>query len=187
MQGALRLRLAWCNGGGCVGVIAGGVVGVASGQFHLATKPMQHLHDPSAKHRHLHLPPQFTRQDVKLCVPSNGSSQDDADTATAVVEDVSTDNMTLQKASKLLSTFWSMAFPYYQESQAGRRLFYGMIVFTLMNSSVSVAFSYISKDFWNALSNKDTAEFYSKMLKFGGALVVGAPVEVFYRSVLIHI
>ena len=80
-----------------------------------------------------------------------------------------------------------MSFPYYQESQAGQRLIYGMIVFTLMNSSVSVAFSYISKDFWNALSNKDTAEFYSKMLKFGGALVVGAPVEVFYRSVLIHI
>jgi hypothetical protein len=90
MQGALRLRLAWCNGGGCVGVIAGGVVGVASGQFHSATKPMQHLHDPSAKHRHLHLhlPPRFTRQDVKLwSVPPNGGSQNDADTATAVVED----------------------------------------------------------------------------------------------------
>ena len=38
-----------------------------------------------------------------------------------------------------------------------------------------------SKDFWNALSNKDSQEFYGMMLKFAGALVVGAPVAVFYR------
>ena len=74
-----------------------------------------------------------------------------------------------------------MAYPYYQESQPGRRLFYGMVLLTLMNSGVSVAFSYVSKDFWNALSNKDSQEFYGMMLKFAGALVVGAPVAVFYR------
>ena len=39
----------------------------------------------------------------------------------------------------------------------------------------------LSKDFWNALSNKDSQEFYGMMLKFAGALVVGAPVAVFYR------
>lgn len=89
--------------------------------------------------------------------------------------------LTLEKATALLSTFWSMAYPYYRESQAGRRLFLGMILLTLMNSGVSVAFSYISKDFWNALSGKDVTEFYSMMLKFGGALVVGAPVAVLYR------
>lgn len=89
--------------------------------------------------------------------------------------------MTLEKASQLLSNFWSMASPYYQESQPGRRLFYGMILLTLVNSGVSVAFSYVSKDFWNALSSKDVAEFYVMMTKFGGALVVGAPVSVLYR------
>lgn len=89
--------------------------------------------------------------------------------------------MTLKKASELFSTFWSMAYPYYKESQSGRRLFYGMIVLLLMNSGVSVAFSYISKDFWNALSSKDTVEFYNMMRKFGAALVVGAPVAVVYR------
>lgn len=91
--------------------------------------------------------------------------------------------LTLEKASSLLSTFWSMAYPYYRESQAGRRLFFGMVVLTLINSGVSVAFSYISKDFWNALSSKDTTEFYNMMIKFGGALVVGAPVAVLYRCV----
>jgi ABC-type uncharacterized transport system fused permease/ATPase subunit len=89
--------------------------------------------------------------------------------------------LTLQKALSLLSTFWSMAYPYYRESSSGRTLFLGMIVLTLLNSGVSVAFSYISKDFWNALSSKDTTEFYGMMVKFGGALVVGAPVAVLYR------
>lgn len=110
---------------------------------------------------------------------SNDSS--DAPSATNSESQQQTTKLTLQKATTLLSTFWSMAYPYYRESQAGRTLFLGMIVLTLMNSGVSVAFSYISKDFWNALSSKDSAEFYSMMVKFGGALVVGAPVAVLYR------
>ncbi len=108
---------------------------------------------------------------------SNRQNDDDDDT-----DDFNEANkMTLKKASELFSTFWSMAYPYYKESQSGRRLFYGMIVLLLMNSGVSVAFSYISKDFWNALSSKDTVEFYNMMTKFGAALVVGAPVAVVYR------
>jgi len=112
--------------------------------------------------------------DDALQVAANGS----AATKTQINEQ---DKLTFSKAGYLLKTFWSMAFPYYQESQPGRRLFYGMLLLTLVNSGVSVGFSYISKDFWNALSDKDSAEFYTMMLKFGGALVVGAPVAVLYR------
>ena len=57
--------------------------------------------------------------------------------------------MTLQKAAKLVPTFWEMAEPYFRESQPGRRLFYGMIALCLLNSAVSVQFSYIGKDFYN--------------------------------------
>jgi len=91
------------------------------------------------------------------------------------------EQMTLAKASKLLTQFWSMSIPYYIESQPGRQLFYIMIALTLINSGVSVTFSYISKDFWNALSNKNTDEFYTMLVKFGSALIVGAPVSVMYR------
>lgn len=52
------------------------------------------------------------------------------------------------------SVFLEMAIPYYKESNAGRWLFAGMIGMTLLNSGVSVAFSYVGKDFWNALSSK---------------------------------
>ena len=108
----------------------------------------------------------------------NGDDKDD-ETASNITNEQN--NMTLEKASELIGTFWSMAYPYYKESQSGRKLFFGMIVLLIMNSSVSVAFSYISKDFWNALSSKDTVEFYNMMTKFALALVVGAPVSVLYR------
>jgi len=110
----------------------------------------------------------------------NGSTSADGESTTDNLEGED-EKLTLEKASALLSTFWSMAYPYYKESQPGRRLFYGMILLTLLNSGVSVAFSYISKDFWNALSSKDVNEFYNMMVKFGSALVVGAPVAVLYR------
>ena len=110
---------------------------------------------------------------------SNGGRQakDDDDAASTRINK----KMTLQRASKLLSSFWSMAFPYYQESRSGRCRFSGMILLTLVNSGVSVAFSYISRDFYNALNSKDSQAFYSMMLKYGAALVVGAPVAVLYR------
>ena len=76
---------------------------------------------------------------------------------------------------------WEMASPYYKESQSGRWLFAGMIGMTFLNSAVSVGFSYVGKDFWNALSAKDQAEFYIMLTKYGAALIIGAPVAVLYR------
>jgi ABC-type uncharacterized transport system fused permease/ATPase subunit len=85
------------------------------------------------------------------------------------------------KIVKQAKLFWEMAAPYFTESKSGRWLFAGMIGLTLLNSGVSVAFSYVSKDFWNALSAKDVEQFYIMLQKFAGALLVGAPVSVFYR------
>jgi len=78
------------------------------------------------------------------------------------------------------NAFTEMALPYYQESSAGRWLFAGMIAMTLLNSGVSVAFSYVGKDFWNALSSKDTEQFYTMLWRYGAALLVGSPVSVVY-------
>lgn len=79
-----------------------------------------------------------------------------------------------------ISMFTEMAMPYYQESKSGRWLFAGMIALTLLNSGVSVAFSYVGKDFWNALNSKDQEQFYTMMFKYAAALLVGSPVSVFY-------
>jgi putative ATP-binding cassette transporter len=110
-----------------------------------------------------------------------------ADTSTDAQEDNSgvlgedDGGTNLDRLTALFSNFKEMALPYYQESKAGRWLFAGMVGITLLNSGVSVAFSYVGKDFWNALSSKDAANFYPMLAKYAAALVVGMPVSVLYR------
>jgi hypothetical protein len=188
------LTSAWCGGGIAVGVGVGVVVRPPSTKSRLSH---ENCRDPIPRRDcHVRSSPRRDRPNIavfELWSSANDDDDDDGDVdidvnvgdgaMTTTDDDGGGDQeqMTLAKASRLLSTFWSMAFPYYEESRPGRRLFYGMILLTLVNSAVSVAFSYISKDFWNALSSKDAVEFYAMMIKFGGALVVGAPVSVLYR------
>jgi vitamin B12/bleomycin/antimicrobial peptide transport system ATP-binding/permease protein len=108
-----------------------------------------------------------------LFLSMNINGDDDSDTKESQIE-----WDTIVHQSK---RFYEMAFPYYKESIQGRWLFAGMIGMTLVNSAVSVAFSYLGKDFWNALNAKDPEQFYFMLSKFGVALVVGAPVVVLYR------
>jgi vitamin B12/bleomycin/antimicrobial peptide transport system ATP-binding/permease protein len=86
-----------------------------------------------------------------------------------------------KRIGEQVKLFWNMAVPYYEESNAGRWLFAGMIGLTLLNSGVSVVFSYLGKDFWNALSAKNTVEFYHVLSKYVGALLVGAPIVTLYK------
>jgi len=100
------------------------------------------------------------------------------------------DSTSWDAVSRQLSTFRSLAYPYFEESKGGRWLLGGLLALTLLNSGVSVAFSYLSKDFWNALSAKDPGDFYFVLQKYVAALAVGAPVATFYRfqrqSLAIH-
>lgn len=107
------------------------------------------------------------------------SSKDETDSKdTQKIDQQQLDWKKIGKQSKL---FWNMAKPYFEECKAGRWLFAGMIGLTLLNSAVSVGFSYIGKDFWNALSSKNTVEFYNVLGKYLGALLVGAPVVTLYK------
>lgn len=63
-----------------------------------------------------------------------------------------------------LRQFWIMAAPYFRESREGQCLFLGMVVLTLLNSAVRVYFSYLARDFWSALSDKNADRFYSIMV-----------------------
>ena len=108
--------------------------------------------------------------------PNGSSSETESDTETNVDEEEEKEANLADKFSK----FTEMALPYYQESSSGRWLFAGMIAMTLLNSGVSVAFSYVGKDFWNALSSKDTEQFYTMLWRYAGALLVGSPVSVLY-------
>lgn len=93
----------------------------------------------------------------------------------------SVDEFDFEKLKIQSKAFWEMALPYFEESKTGRWLFAGMIGMTLLNSGISVTFSYVLRDFWSALSAKDAELFQSIILKFGAALVVAVPVSTYYR------
>ena len=109
------------------------------------------------------------------------ASDKNSDTADTTKQDDGGLGIDPSRLIELFREFKEMALPYYQESKSGRWLFAGMIGITLLNSGVSVAFSYVGKDFWNALSSKDAANFYPMLAKYAAALVVGMPVSVLYR------
>eukprot|EP00804_Cyclotella_cryptica_P023721 CCRYP_017257-RC/>CCRYP_017257-RC protein AED:0.05 eAED:0.05 QI:104/1/1/1/1/1/4/481/690 len=85
--------------------------------------------------------------------------------------------------SAQVSAFLTMSLPYFRCSSSGRRLFYLMILLTLTNSAIRVYFSYLARDFWNALSEKNVDRFYSIMVTFCIAMVGLTPISVAYRYV----
>lgn len=90
-------------------------------------------------------------------------------------------SFSLRRVVMQFTLFRQMAFPYYRESSAAKWLLAGLLGLTLANSGVSVLFSYLGKDFWNALSAKDVDDFYTVLTKYVGALAVGAPVATLYK------
>jgi ABC-type uncharacterized transport system fused permease/ATPase subunit len=91
-------------------------------------------------------------------------------------------NIDWNRVREQATVFRELATPYYTESAAAKRLLAGVLVLTLANSGISVLFSYLGKDFWNALSDvSDTSVFYDVLTKYVGALIVGAPVVTLYK------
>ena len=65
-----------------------------------------------------------------------------------------------------LGIFWAMTLPYFRENREARCLFAGLIVLMLLDSAATIAFSYLARDFWSALGDKDAELFYSVMKSF---------------------
>lgn len=122
-----------------------------------------------------------TSRTVNFLLQAKTEVGEEENEVTKEEEDLSMDQLDWKKIYSQTKQFWEMSFPYYEESNAGRWLFAGMIGLTLLNSGVSVAFSYLGKDFWNALSAKNTVEFYNVLSKYVGALLIGAPIVTLYK------
>lgn len=78
-------------------------------------------------------------------------------------------------------SFRVMASPYFHENRNGRCLLFIMVILTLLNSAIRVLFSYLARDFWSALYDKNVELFYNIMAKFVGAMILLAPINVAYR------
>jgi ABC-type uncharacterized transport system fused permease/ATPase subunit len=85
----------------------------------------------------------------------------------------------------IFSRLSALATPYWQESPEARWRLGGVLALTLATTGVSVLFSFLGRDFFNALSAKDQAKFTEMLFKWLGALVLGIPVFVlrdYYQS-----
>ncbi|KAK4537315.1 hypothetical protein CDCA_CDCA12G3340 [Cyanidium caldarium] len=76
--------------------------------------------------------------------------------------------------------FRKLSAPYWRESRTAKRDLAAVMALTLLGSGVSVAFSFIGRDFWTALSNRNPEQFTRELLLFLSAMVVGVPVVVSY-------
>ena len=87
----------------------------------------------------------------------------------------------IQLSFSQLKPFLAIAIPYFKENIDARNSLLGVSALTLANSGISVVFSYISRDFYNALNARDEALFYEKIEYFFIALIIAVPITVSYR------
>uniref|UniRef100_A0A7S2ZC33 ABC transmembrane type-1 domain-containing protein n=4 Tax=Rhodosorus marinus TaxID=101924 RepID=A0A7S2ZC33_9RHOD len=81
---------------------------------------------------------------------------------------------------RILTLFMKLATPFWKEEKGARWRLGGVVVLTLAQAGISVAFSYIGRDFWTALSMKNMDKFMYQAELFFGALVIGTPIVVLY-------
>ena len=93
----------------------------------------------------------------------------------------SSQSFNLTTVAYQFEAFKTMSLPYFTSTKQGKIAFATVVVLTLLNSGVSVAFSYVGRDFYSALSSKDPEQFNSMLVKFSTALTAGVPVSVLYR------
>ncbi|XP_078174293.1 ABC transporter family protein [Carex rostrata] len=82
--------------------------------------------------------------------------------------------------STLLRRFLKVAAPYWSsEDKAEARLRLGAVfALTLATTGISVGFSFLGRDFYNSLANKDQEQFMKQLLYYLGAFAGGIPIFV---------
>lgn len=92
-------------------------------------------------------------------------------------------NSTISLNFGQIKPFLDIAIPYFKENSEPRNLLIQVLALTLANSGISVLFSFIGRDFYNALNARDEQAFYTQILEFFSAIVLAVPVSVYYRFI----
>lgn len=86
-----------------------------------------------------------------------------------------------------LHQFRIMSAPYFRETRVGKCLFGTLVALSLVNSAINVYFSYLIRDFWTALAEKEVSQFWHVMGKFAISMVALIPLQVSYRFVRVKL
>ncbi|KAF9674504.1 hypothetical protein SADUNF_Sadunf10G0134100 [Salix dunnii] len=77
----------------------------------------------------------------------------------------------------LFRRFWKVAAPYWfsEDKEPARLQLAAVFALTLGTTGISVGFSFLGRDFYNALANKDQEQFTKQLLYYLGAFAGGIP------------
>jgi ABC-type uncharacterized transport system fused permease/ATPase subunit len=80
-----------------------------------------------------------------------------------------------------LRPFLEIAIPFFREDRAAFCCLVGIVLITLVKAALLIYFSYVRRDMFSALNNKNSLEFYKMIVKFFVVLVVFVPIAVSYH------
>ena len=83
----------------------------------------------------------------------------------------------LRRVGQQVGFCWNIAKPYWNECVSARFQIGLLLLLTVLNSGLLVAYSYVSKDFWNAIPKRDVAEFRRELVRLLAVIVATAPLQ----------
>ncbi|AES66124.2 putative fatty-acyl-CoA-transporting ATPase [Medicago truncatula] len=125
----------------------------------------------------------FRRKNFNKCVSESGQSPlpTDPDKKDEIVGETSDGVVEVQGENPDLQTlfrrFWKVAAPYWSSDDKvqARLQLAGVFALTLATTGISVGFSFLGRDFYNALANKDQEQFTKQLLYYLGGFAGGIP------------
>eukprot|EP00921_Rhytidocystis_pertsovi_P004949 GHVQ01008594.1.p1 GENE.GHVQ01008594.1~~GHVQ01008594.1.p1 ORF type:complete len:746 (+),score=54.81 GHVQ01008594.1:245-2482(+) len=84
-------------------------------------------------------------------------------------------------ALQTLRLFYNLASPYFVSDRSAQTQLICVVVLSFVSSGLSVIFSYLGRDFWNALSQRDVEAFWFHLSKFMVLLLLAVPIVVLAR------
>jgi ABC-type uncharacterized transport system fused permease/ATPase subunit len=79
-----------------------------------------------------------------------------------------------------ITLMFRIALPYFRESKQSRWLVAGLLLFMTLDNGASILFSYVSRDFWNALADQNESKFYANLISYIAVLLIMAPIDAIY-------
>ncbi|KAL9678082.1 hypothetical protein QQ045_015921 [Rhodiola kirilowii] len=106
--------------------------------------------------------------------PTPPPDKEDSD---AAVDDDDVDGKRPPSGGSILNRLWKVAAPYWSSDDKVPARFQLAAVFalTLATTGISVGFSFLGRDFYNALANKDQEQFTKQLMYYLGGFAVGIP------------
>lgn len=119
---------------------------------------------------------------VAIAYPAAAASEDSAGTVISyhILSESLKGNSAIQTLTATPAV--QLAKPYWVDNPDRRKprlALAGVVVLSLATTGVSVAFNFLGRDFFNALSAKQEAEFYTQLAKYLAGFAIGIPVFVF--------